>query len=262
MNLAWLKGLGLAIVDLLFPPRCVACHRLGAWLCAKCLAEIDTIRPPVCQRCGLPLNEHYASPPAGSPSIGESLGGALICDRCERQPSPLDGIRACAFHDGALRKAIHQFKYQDLRSLAGPLGKLMSQSWAEFFPTNHDIDVITPVPLHAARQRERGYNQAALLARKLGYDIQRPVVEDTLVRAKPTLPQINLTAQERRNNVRGAFQTVNSSLAGKRVLLVDDVYTTGSTLEAACQALRANDAASVWAYTLARARPGPRPSLE
>lgn len=261
MNLGWLKGLGLAIVDLLFPPRCVACHRLGAWLCAQCITEIENIRPPVCQRCGLPLNQLFSTRPVGSPSTGASRGDTLICDRCERQPSPLNGIRAYAFHDGALRKAIHQFKYEDLRSLASPLGKLMSQSWAELFPPNCGIDVIAPVPLHAARERERGYNQAALLARKLGLDLQRPVVEDALMRTKPTAPQINLSAQERRDNVRGAFQTVNSSLAGKHILLVDDVYTTGSTLEAACQALRASDAVSVWAYTLARARPEVRPGL-
>jgi ComF family protein len=111
-----------------------------------------------------------------------------------------------------------------------------------------------PVPLHAARQRERGYNQAALLARELAAHLQRPIVENALVRTKVTAPQVGLGAEERRNNVRGAFRCATNGLAGKGVLLVDDICTTGATLEAACKALRENGIPSVWAYTLARAK--------
>ncbi len=249
----WLEQLGNAIVDLLFPPRCVACNRLGAWLCDPCTEAIETIRPPVCHHCGLPLDERTCGDSVQSHSAGPR-GTILVCDRCQNVPSPLDGLRAYAYHTGSLREAIHQFKYEDLRSLATPLGKLMGQGWIELAPSDHEIDVIVPVPLHATRQRERGYNQAALLARELGLHLQRPVVEDVLMRTRATAPQIDLTAEERQANVRGAFQAANTSLAGKRVLLIDDVYTTGATLQAACTALRTTGVAFVWAYTLARAR--------
>jgi ComF family protein len=244
-GLVWLKAIGSSIVDLLFPPRCVNCHRLGAWLCTNCQDEIEVIQPPVCHRCGIPLAGLRIAP---SPNM------LPTCVRCREKESLLDSLCACAFHAEPLRLAIHQFKYEDLRALAAPLGKLMAQRWAVLRPRDHDIDVIVPVPLHVTRQRERGYNQAVLLARELGAEIHRPVIENVLVRVKATAPQVDLNAEERQTNVRNAFKTVNDNLAGKRVLLVDDVCTTGATLEAACSALRDGNALSVWAYTLARAR--------
>jgi ComF family protein len=114
--------------------------------------------------------------------------------------------------------------------------------------------MIVPVPLHPSRLRERGYNQAALLARELSAYVAGDVVEDCLIRTKATIPQVGLRAQERRANVRDAFRCVSDSLSGKRVLLVDDVFTTGATLESAGAALRGAGVFSVWAYTLARAR--------
>jgi len=162
-------------------------------------------------------------------------------------------LRACAFHSGPLRKAIHQLKYEGLRSLAAPLGQLMSQAWSNVAP-GEGFDAIVPVPLHRARQRERGYNQAALLAREFSPSLHCPVVEDELIRVRATAPQIDLSAEQRRANVQHAFKCSKGSLAGKRVLLVDDVCTTGATLEAAAAALYQAGAVSVWSYTLARAR--------
>jgi ComF family protein len=137
----------------------------------------------------------------------------------------------------------------------------MGQGWDDASPPGGNIDLIVPVPLHATRLRERGYNQAVLLARELGQILERPVMEDALERTRATAPQVGLNAEQRLENVRGAFRASRPGLAGKRVLLLDDVYTTGSTLEAACAALKEEDVAYVWAYTLARAREEPRPSL-
>jgi ComF family protein len=156
-----------------------------------------------------------------------------------------------------LRQAIHQFKYQDLRSLAIPLGKLMSQGWASLTPSDLSFDAIVPVPLHPTRQRQRGYNQASLLAIEVGAHLKLPVIQDVLVRTKATAPQVDLGVQERRANVQDAFRCTGNSLSGKRVMLLDDVCTTGSTLESACASLLEAGTLSVWAYTLARARPGP-----
>jgi ComF family protein len=242
-GLAWLKELGNTVVDLLFPPHCVACDHLGAWLCAHCLDEIEAIHPPICCHCGLPVD---------GPGTQDLV--APICERCQEAPPQLERLMAFAFHSGPLREAIHQFKYNDLRALAAPLGKLMADGWSTLSADIHDVDVVVPVPLHATRQRQRGYNQAALLARELGARLHWPVVENVLIRTKATLPQVELNSEERQANVRDAFQCLDSRLSSKRVLLIDDVCTTGATLTAACAALRDGGAALAWAYTLARAK--------
>lgn len=245
-GLAWSEKLKNAAIDLLFPPYCVSCHSLGVWLCATCSSQIETIQSPVCPRCGLPTESAQAV-----------HSSTTACERCEREPLQLDGLRGYAFHGGPLREAIHQFKYNDLRALASPLGRLMGEGWAALAPRELAIDAIVPVPLHPTRQRKRGYNQAALLALEVGARLERPVIQDVLVRTKATAPQVDLGAQERLANVRDAFRCNGAGLSGKQVMLIDDVCTTGSTLESACAALREAGASSVWAYTLARARSGP-----
>jgi ComF family protein len=153
-----------------------------------------------------------------------------------------------------LKDAIREFKYKDLCSLAAPLGQLMVAGWQRLAPQKDGIDVIVPVPLHPTRERQRGYNQSALLAREFGASVQIPVVERVLVRTKATAPQVELGIEERKANVKGAFRCVDDSLAGKRVLLVDDVYTSGSTLDAAYSALRKGGVSYTCAFTLAKAR--------
>ena len=130
----------------------------------------------------------------------------------------------------------------------------MAEGWRVLAPRGQGIDVVVAVPLHAARLRQRGYDQAALLARAFGARLQQQVVEGVLVRTRATAPQVGLTASERQANVHNAFQCTNSGLKGHQVLLVDDVCTTGDTLEAAAASLLDDGASSVWAYTLARAR--------
>ncbi len=240
---AWLDRAKTAFIDLLFPPHCVACHRPNAWLCADCRQAIEVIQPPVCQRCGLSLREVQTADARGS-----------TCKRCQRAPLQVDRLLAYGFHGGPLRQAIHEFKYSDLRSLAGPLGQLMAEGWTTLAPQDLQPDVIVPVPLHPSRHRQRGYNQAALLAQELGSSLRCPVIQDVLIRIKATAPQVDLDAQERKVNVHNAFRCTDNRLLGKHVLLIDDVCTTGATLESACIALRESGAQSVWAYTLARAR--------
>jgi len=237
---AWIGKVKTVALDLLFPPHCAACQRFGAWLCTDCLDGIETIEPPVCQLCGLPQ-------PGG--------GQAAVCGRCQVSPPQLDGLRSYAIHGGPLRKAIHQFKYEDLRGLAGLLGGLMADGWSRLAPVDLELDAIVPVPLHRSRQRQRGYNQSALLARELGARLELPVAEGAVVRSKATVPQVDLNADARRANVRDAFVCGGNDLADKRVLLVDDVCTSGATLESACLALRGAGVRSVWACTLTRARP-------
>jgi len=244
---AVLARFGGTIADLLFPPRCVSCQSLGAWFCPHCIEQIEAILPPICQRCGLPRGD---PPPTGSAA---SPAGNVVCARCLSASSRLAGLRACAFHTGPLRKAIHYLKYEDLRALAAPLGRLMVESWHRLGSDAPPVDVIVPVTLHARRERERGYNQSALLARELGRGLSKAVCERALARTRATSPQVGLNVGQRHQNVAGAFRCLSREVSGATVLLVDDVLTTGATLEAAAAALQDGGARSVWGYTLARA---------
>ncbi len=221
------------LLDLLFPSRCVGCRETGSLLCAKCREEFELVEPPLCPHCGRPM-----------------VSGRL-CPLCQRDPLQIDGVRSVAYLDGTLREAIHHFKYSNLQHLAIPLGRLMGQYWEK---SPLPAEIIVPVPLHTDRLRERGYNQAALLARELGKSIGLPISENSLVRVRATRPQVELGAQERKENVNDAFRCSSMELKGKRILLIDDVCTTGATLEACSMALRQAGARSVWAFTLARAR--------
>ncbi len=230
----WRHGLfaaGEALLDLFFPPRCPGCGRVGFTFCARCQARIEPPTAPACIRCGHPTDAEQ------------------LCPTCRETPSSLDRIASSAIFAHPLRDAIHELKYNDGRSLARPLGARMAAAWRQ---GNFAADVIIPVPLHAERLAERGYNQSALLARIVSREVGVPIDEAALVRAKATQQQAMLKAVERRENVRDAF-ACRGDVSGKRVVLVDDVCTTGSTLEACAAALRDSGAASVWAFTLARA---------
>jgi ComF family protein len=222
-----------SLLELLYPPRCVVCRSRGSWYCSACQQHIEFIQPPFCHLCG------------------QSTSAGQLCRSCSTRPLRIDGIRAVGYLEGGLRTAIHRFKYSNLRPLAQPLGRLA----AEYLSRNPlPVEALVPVPLHAGRLRERGYNQAALLARQIGDATCLPVVVDALARVKSTAPQVGLSAAQRRQNVEGAFHCSRTIVAGKNVLLVDDVCTTGSTLEACAIALQQAGVGQVWALVLARER--------
>jgi ComF family protein len=202
--------------------------------CSTCCDATLRIRAPFCPRCGRPQDT------------------SRVCLKCAVEPPELDGIRSVALFEGTLRGAIHQFKYSYMRDLAVPLGELLVSYCQE---TPLAADVIVPVPLHVRRLAERGYNQAALLAQYLGSALGIPVYCDCLRRSRYTESQTRLNAQERSRNVDGAFACTRSGIRGARVLLVDDVCTTGATLGACGRALEQGGARSVWALTVARAMP-------
>jgi ComF family protein len=226
-------GFRSQFLDLLFPPRCVGCRQAGAWLCVECMRHIPRVEPPFCVRCG------------------DAVADSELCARCQISPLQINRIRSVAYFEGVLCRAMHWFKYRSRTVLAEPLGELMAAYWMEHAMP---IDVVVPVPLHASRLRERGYNQAALLAREMARRAGLVVDEQALVRQRATAPQVKLDVDQRRENVRAAFRCSSNGLAGKRVLLIDDVCTTGATLEACAIALVEGGARGVQALTLARAR--------
>ncbi len=197
------------------------------------MSHIPRVEPPFCVRCG-------------DAAVADEL-----CTRCQTFPLQIESIRSIVYFEGALRQAMHWLKYRGRTVLADPLGDLMAAYWTQ---QAVPIDVVVPVPLHAARLHERGYNQAALLAREMARRAGLAVDEQVLIRHRATDSQIKLDTNQRKENVHDAFRCSSNGLAGKRVLLIDDVCTTGATLEACAIALYDGGARSVQALTLARAR--------
>ncbi len=225
----WVK----VVLDLLFPPRCVGCKKRGIWLCPDCISSFPRVKAPICRICGCPTR------------------GTQICVQCYKTPLRIQGVRAPYYFEGVLREAIHRFKYRHARHLAEPLARIL----ADYLSAEPiEADVIVPVPLHETRAKERGYNQSELLAIELGKILNVPVSSEELKRERPTKAQMSLPAAERVANVRGAFSYKGGEFFGNRILLIDDVCTTGATLEACSLALQRGGAKLVWGLCVARAR--------
>ena len=227
-----LEKLKSGVLDFVFPQSCVGCGKEGNFLCPSCRRQLPRIMPPLCPKCGRPQ-------PSG-----------IVCPSCVGWQASVDGIRSPFRFEEAIRKAIHQLKYQNIRALAKPLAELLS----DYLVANPvPGEVLVPVPLHKKRLRERGYNQSSLLAKELGKLRGLPVVDNCLIRQKHASPQARTSSvEERRSNVAGAFICRDSRLSGKQVLLIDDVSTSGATIDACAAALKAAGAASVWGLALAR----------
>lgn len=227
------------LLSTLFPPRCPVCRAfLDEWegaLCRVCLDTLLLIERPFCERCGLPFD-------SGEPPICE----------CRRTPPPFCRARAWALYGGALEEAILQLKFRGQSWLARPLASGMLASLPPGIDPG-ELDLVVPVPLHPRRLRERGYNQSVLLGRVLARGLGLPLSLSALRRVRPTQPQIGLSAAERRVNLDGAFVASPHRLGGRRVLLVDDVITTGSTLAGCAQALLEAGSGPVVGLALARA---------
>jgi ComF family protein len=231
-----------AVLSVLLAPSCAACgalleHPTCGPVCAGCWRSILPLTPPLCDRCGDPL-----------PSWRVISRPLALCPRCRRVASEVSRARAIGGYDGRLRSIVHALKYEGRRSLARPLAALMRERGADILA---GATCAVPVPLHRSRRRERGFNQAADLARHVGL----PVVFG-LRRSRETAAQTGLPAAQRHRNVRGAFTL---SRAGRRlaqspavVVLVDDVSTTGATLAACARVLREAGVTEVRALTAAR----------
>ena len=225
-----------SLLDLLFPPRCTSCKATSSWLCQDCFNCISFIIPPICNRCGTPIT-----------------ATASACRQCKNNPlQNIDGIRSAAsFEDNPIRPAIHFLKYRNHKAVAAILATLLAEVYRRYDLT---VDVIVPVPLHASRLQERGYNQSELLAKAMGEILGVPMNTSILQRTRPTRSQMTLGVNERHQNVAGAFACHNLHLSGQKILLIDDVCTTGSTLDACAGALKKSGPVAVWGLTLAKAR--------
>lgn len=231
--------------DLALPPQCLACgvpvSGHGA-LCPSCWSRLTLIEKPYCARLGIPFA--YDLGP-------DALSAEAIAD-----PPPFDRCRAVAVYDDVARQLVHGLKYRDRLDLARWMAAWMRRAGGELVA---QADVIVPVPLHRWRLWRRRYNQSALLAETVARAAGKPLVPQVLRRVRATVQQVGLTAGERDRNVRGAFRVAaldQARVAGRRVLLVDDVYTTGATVKACTRALLRAGAADVDVLVFARVVPG------
>lgn len=235
------KGFGYAL-DFLFPPLCVSCRaRIGEAhaLCAACWSKISFIEGAVCNCCGIPF--------------GVDPGGETLCGPCHANPRSLDKARSLLIYDEASKELILGFKHGDRLDLAPAFARWLDRTGSELF---EEADLLVPVPLHRFRLWRRRYNQAAILAERLSERVAVPCDPLALLRSRPTKSQGEMpSAKARRRNVLGAFSVPKEkreSIRGKRILLIDDVFTTGATLESCARALKRAGAARVNALTLAR----------
>jgi ComF family protein len=229
-----------AVLSVVFSPACAACdqplvHPIRGPVCETCWRSIVPLTPPLCDRCGDPL-----------PTWRMISVPLSCCPRCRRSRRAFDRARAVGSYDAALRAVVYALKYEGRRSLARPLGRLMRERGADMLA---GAACVIPVPLHRSRKSQRGFNQAEDLA----HEMQVPVVA-ALRRVRATATQTELPAGQRHRNVRDAFAVTRaaSALAGAAVVLIDDVSTTGATLDACARALKQAGIAEVRALTAAR----------
>lgn len=219
-------------LDLLSPPRCGGCRKVGVRWCATCHASLRPLPIPLCIHCG------------------ETIAEPEHCPRCDRRPLSLTALRSAALFQGPLRQALHRLKYRHDQPLAQALGEEMAEYWMRL---RWPEALVAPVPLSRQRLAERGYNQAELLARMFAGAAGLSLLPAALRRQRHTNSQVDLSLEERWTNVLGAFSASPEGVQGRTILLIDDVCTTGATLEACSRALLQASAARVYGLTAARA---------
>jgi ComF family protein len=260
------RSLWRALSTFVFPSRCAVCKRfrsppddepeaetstaplapLREFLCPDCLAECRPLQRPFCSRCGL--------------MFPSRAGGNHRCSDCLATPGHYGMARAVGIYKGGLMDLVHQLKYQGRLALVPPMGRLLRTAFHRHWSL-HDVDRVVPIPLHPQRLRRRGFNQAGLLLRAwqkaAASDANRVFTpedgEDILVRTRRTRSQTGLSRRERRRNIRGAFRvSPRVDVAGQHLVLLDDVLTTGATVEEAARTLKRAGAAAVDVLTFAR----------
>jgi competence protein ComFC len=249
----WLAEISDALVSVVFPSGCRICESLltkasRVPLCQECLSSFERVPSIICQVCGRPL-----------PGLARKEGEPLLCPACQGRTYAFDRARSFALYKDAVVRAILLLKFEQIE----PLGAWFAGQLAEMVNVDSDrlsVDVVVPVPLHREREKERGYNQAALLSKPLAKRLRLPHRAVLLMRTRARPDKQVLSLEERWESVRGAFATrPGSQIDNLRVLLVDDVLTTGATLDACARALREAGAKSVIGLTVARALRNPLP---
>lgn len=224
----------MKLIELLYPRTCPFCGKVNrSGICEECKEKLPYIREPRCKKCGKPVRgdtEEY-------------------CHDCRKRPHNYEQGRSLWLHQTPVMESIYQFKYDHKKVYAEAYAKEMVRCF-EALIREWNIDLIVPVPLHKKRRRKRGYNQAELIAGKLGEMLAIPVDSELLVRVKNTKPQKQLNDRERHRNLKHAFQVTKRSVCAENILLIDDIYTTGNTIDYAAEMLKQESAAHIYFLTI------------
>ena len=214
-------------MHLLYPNVCILCKKVLPYkerekgVCPSCRKKLTFVGENRCRICGKPL-----AIPLGSK-----------CKDCEAHAHTFDTGRALLLYQGEIKTAMYQFKYSNARFMATFFGKASAKRYGEWIRANH-VEAILPVPMFSSKKRERGYNQAEVFAKALGKQMEMPVLCDLVERKKNTVPQKCLTREQRKENLKNAFKIKGYGVKLNCVLIVDDIYTTGTTMDAVAQVLK------------------------
>lgn len=235
-------------LNLIYPLNCESCGSLikeskGYSICDECLKSIRLITPPFCYHCGKPF----------SPEV--NFEEKAICNECSNKKQYYNFARSIAYYEGVLRKCIHLFKYQGQVKIAKPLADLIINYFLEnnLIPLE-EIDLIIPVPLFKDELTKRGFNQSGLLAKLIASHYSIPFSEELLIKKRANLSQVGLTKTERKDNVKNVY-AINADIEKDNifsVLLIDDIFTTGASIEACCKELNKTRIKKLYVLTLAR----------
>ena len=239
-----LRNLLVGLKDLIYPHYCLACKNKidpsikEHFICGSCQKEIEMNLPPFCSYCGrtLDINSRERS----------------TCSGCLNAKFNFDRAFSPCKYNGTIKKMIHEFKYSGRNYLGKTLGQIMNNFIYKYNLPISNMDFIIPVPLHNARLREREFNQAQILSERIAKEFNKKLLPKVLTRTKATKTQTELSLEERKRNVKNSFSVTSPQLIiGKNLLLIDDVLTTGSTLNEAARSLKASGARIVFVMTLA-----------
>ena len=226
------------VLDILFPKFCINCGKEGSYLCQDCASLIDITERQYCPFCNPP----------------KIVSDGRTCSSC-RKTKKLNGLySATSYNNQIIKKLVYQFKYSYIKEISNPLSKLIISHFDNLNKTRDILDhVLIPIPLHKKRLKKRGFNQSEEIAKELSKSLGIPVYNNVLIKIKQTRDQTKLKREEREKNVKGAFVCENRKLIhNKKILLVDDIFTTGATMEQGAIALKSAGAKEVWGVVVAR----------
>lgn len=228
------KKISEFVADILFPKFCLGCKKEGFWMCRDCFMKInfsDRFSCPVCEKI---------------------LPDGKICENCRRKTKINRFFSAAKYENSLIKEAIHKLKYEFVKDLARPISTPIIEFLKQF---SFDSDfLIVPIPLHGSRKRWRGFNQAEEIAREISEKIKISVISENLLRVKKTLPQVEMNGHQKRlDNIKNAFDIKNPEIFhNKKILLIDDVYTSGATMEECANVLKNAGAKEIWGIVVAK----------
>lgn len=232
-----IEKIGNKVLDLLYPPRCPICDKIlpqgSGRVCGTCRKDLPYLKEPICKKCGKPLQREEQE----------------YCLTCEQERHEFICGRAIFLYEGTFRQSVQRMKFKNRREYLDFYSEEMVREGARYLQ-NWQVRTILPIPMNARKRRERGFDQSLLLAKKISRLSGIPLIKNGVIRSRYTLPQKELNAKERKKNLKGAFELRKGVRIQEPVLLVDDIYTTGATMDTVCRTLKKGGIQRIYFLTL------------